>query len=109
MQYITPMQKGKGQHYQIFEVINITLFNAKKRLPSPMEQTRHQKIQCQRTEFLKPKVQEISIIFEKSPDNCIDTEGTDLTVVLIKVSRFLHRMMFAVILLLQKKLGNFAL
>ena len=34
MQYITPMQKRKGQHYQIFEARNRNLFNAKEKFPS---------------------------------------------------------------------------
>ena len=40
-----------------------------------MGQTQHQKIHCQRTGNLKPRGQEVSMIFQKSPDNYIDTEG----------------------------------
>jgi hypothetical protein len=33
-------------------------------------------IHCQRTGNLKPRGQEVSMIFQKSPDNYIDTEGS---------------------------------
>ena len=49
-------------------------FQCKKNSPIN-EQTQHHKIHCQRTGNLKPRGQEVSMIFQKSPDNYIDTEG----------------------------------
>lgn len=58
-------------------------FQRKRKISKPLGQPRHQKIHCQRTGNLKPGGKEISMIFEKSPDNYIDTEGWTLLFILV--------------------------
>ena len=71
----TSLRCRKGQHYQIFEVINITLFNAKEKLPSRWGKRDTRKFNVNEQNFLNPKFKK-SALFLKNHPTTILTQRT---------------------------------